>query len=533
MSPSAHWCHHWIPSNEKPHRFVLSVLPRAIELVALTNQVNRINTSGFQLFGLRVRASAPNCSSLARCTQCGLLGHSGQSCTQYRGVACRVVMREPASYRFMTDLKKATNAPRAYLGQDLSERSPHRLITLLFDDLISDSTAAQLMEIGSRGLTDSVLPIRDLVADVRMVNVRDRLQECKRCGSMVRPHQCQLHEPGRPIAARRPNASSPLQRAVAQSERAAAVAASSNVCKTWRWKKSCPRLDSNRRCNWQHPADHTVSKRQICYDFRDTGHCARGGGCTFSDSHVPVQAPPAVDAPAPSPAASAAASHQLAPAAAAAAAAAAPAPALASEAPAEAPFTQVPPRRRGRQPGASPASAAAASSTHAAAAAPVSASHKKRKVATAELRTPVVTPERGAVEAKSVSAAASSPSDIRGWADECDLEEGELQAVAPPRSASPASGSIAMSSLSSLPSPVKSAAAAPTPKHVQRKPRVAKAAAATSSDSSSCASAQRSLSLRAPAFRPSSPTAAASSSLVMRCSSESDQASSNASNHQY
>jgi hypothetical protein len=522
---------HWIPSNEKPHRFVLSVLPRAIELVALTNLVNRINTSGFQLFGLRVRASAPNCSSLARCTQCGLLGHSGQSCTQYRGVACRVVMREPASYRFMIDLKKATNAPRAYLGQDLSERSPHRLITLLFDGLKSDSTAAQLMEIGSRGMTRFVLPFRDLVADVRMVNVRDRLQECKRCGSMVRPHQCQLHEPGRPFAARRPDASSPLQRAVTQSHcgRAAAVAVSSNVCKSWRLKKSCPRLDSNRRCNWQHPADHTVSERQICYDFRDTGLCARGGGCKFSHSHMPAQAPPALDAPAPSPPASVAASHQLAPAS--AAAAAAPAPALAPEAPAEAPFTQVPPRRRGRQPAASPSSAAAAS-TQAAAAAPVSASHKKRKVATAELRTPLVTPERSAGEAKSASAVASPPSDVRGWGDECGSEKGELQVAAPPRSASPARGSIAMSSLSSLPSPLKSAAAAATPKHTQRKQRVAKAAASTLSDSSSSASAARGLSRSPSPFRPPTLTAAASSSLSMCTASESDQASSNASNHQ-
>jgi hypothetical protein len=107
-----------------------------------------------------------------------------------------------------------------------------------------------------------------------------------------------------------------------------------HMCKSWRQKKACPRLDAGLPCDFDHPADYVVQPK-LCHQFTRTGHCNHGTTCRYEHSaaarsaHQAAEAPVDVIAP-PAPAASAppaapATPPLLAASAAAAAAAAAPA----------------------------------------------------------------------------------------------------------------------------------------------------------------------------------------------------------------
>jgi hypothetical protein len=173
----------------------------------------------------------------------------------------------------------------------------------------------------------SMLHIRPLLQEEpRVVRPADRKRECRECGSLARPHQCPFTDRAagtvarlrlQPAASRSvthhreadeslpspsaaprpppPARSSPALRLTPPS--LSASFSDSNMCKSWRRTKTCPRLDKGKPCGYTHPADLTLTTKQ-CNAFRDTGFCAQGELCRYP--HLM----PASSSPAPAPASS-------------------------------------------------------------------------------------------------------------------------------------------------------------------------------------------------------------------------------------
>jgi hypothetical protein len=109
----------WIPSQYDPVRvgtgyIVVSVLPRAIGLVDLTGTVQRLNEAKHKLWGGIVHVQAPNTPSLARCKECGKLGHQAGVCPRYAGVALRLLFKEPAPYAMLLSLCEQVGTQREF-----------------------------------------------------------------------------------------------------------------------------------------------------------------------------------------------------------------------------------------------------------------------------------------------------------------------------------------------------------------------------------------------------------------------------------
>jgi hypothetical protein len=158
--------------------------------------VARINSANLQFEGHTIRAQAPNVPSLARCSQCSALGHPSVACTEYRGVALRILWKQPANFATAMELKHLSGAARAYLGHDLNTREASRKLTLLFDHLADQPPDTHLRQIGAR-LGAHLFALQDQLVDTYIVNLSDRLAECIHCGSMDRAHPC-------PVGAFRP-----------------------------------------------------------------------------------------------------------------------------------------------------------------------------------------------------------------------------------------------------------------------------------------------------------------------------------------
>ena len=523
----------WIPASQHGNRFLLSVLARGGSVAQLTETVQRINAAGHKFEGQSIRAQAPNVPSLARCKQCSGLGHSSNACTEYRGVALRMLWLQPVNFATASQLKHLSGAQRVYLGHDLNTRAASRKLTLLFDHL--DDETPHMEQIGARFGTH-VLSIRHLLVDAYIVDLKDRLDECTHCGSMDRAHQCEggalrwPHVHPRQNARRQPQGE---RKAAAQPNHAGAAPERDSVCLSWSRNKTCPRQERQEHCRFQHPANFVVKSKQVCFYFRDTGHCARGSACKFVSSHVrptAVSAAAAAQAQPPSVAASAQAAASSAPApadsparrrssnrnatptrsqtaSAAASAASAQPRSDASEEEKEQAFTVVTHSRRKAstvtpQPAAAPVAAAAPSTKH------------KRKAAQADLSSPMLTPEQGAAASAKPASSPLPPSlptpSAHHWADLSD-SDGE----GPQLTARPANPPL--SSLSSLSSPRPASSGTPMnpPKRAHTQGRAPSDAASSSADASNV---QRTLSFGSPAASPpaASAAAAASSSPVRR-----------------
>ena len=176
----------WIPSQYDPARvgtgyIVVSVLPRAIGLADLTATVDRLNEAKYQLWGGTVHVQAPNTPSLARCKECGKLGHQSGACPRYAGVALRLLFKEPAPYAMLLALCEQTEARNeSFLGHDALVL-PHRKVTLLFDSMDTvEQHIKSLMEQYGRLMHEAP----------RIVDVQNRLKECHECGSLTKVHEC-------------------------------------------------------------------------------------------------------------------------------------------------------------------------------------------------------------------------------------------------------------------------------------------------------------------------------------------------------
>ncbi|MDR3734993.1 MAG: hypothetical protein P4L10_05570 [Acidobacteriaceae bacterium] len=529
-----------MPSTQHGNRLVLSVLARGASVAQLTETVQRINAAGLKFEGQPIRAQAPNVPSLARCKQCSALGHPTDACTEYRGIALRIQWHQPVNWALASDLKHLSGVQRVYLGHDLNTRAASRKLTLLFDDL--DEQTPHLEQIGARFGT-RLLEMRHLIVDAYIVGLKDRLIECKHCGSKDPAHQCEggafrrPHVHPRQDARRQPQGErgAAAQTNHAGSNAAAAVSERDPVCRSWRHKQSCPRRERNEHCRFQHPANLVAKPKQVCFDFRDSGYCARGSACKFVSSHEkPTAAPVAAAAqaqpasvavsaqaaalsappPAGSPArrrssnrnAAATGSQAASSASAASASAASVQPhSDAAEEEKEAPFTLVT-NNRSRKPSTT-VTPARASASAAVAAAP--SSKHKRKAAQADLTSPMLTPEQGAA-ASALAKPASSPllpslpaTPATQWWNLSESDGEEVQM--PARPANPP-----LSSLSSLSSPLP--IVADTPMHSAKKALTQSHAAAAAASSRTGSNVHRALSFASPAASPAAASAAAAAS---------------------
>ena len=287
----------WTPSQYDPTRvgtgyIAVSVLPRAIGLADLTATVERLNAAKHQLWGGTVHVHAPNTPSLARCKECGKLGHQSSACPRYAGVALRLLFKQPAPFAMLLALCDQMSArSESFLGHDALVL-PHRKMTLLFDSKETvDLHIKSLMEQYGRLMHEAP----------RIVDVQNRLKECHECGSLTKIHECpfpQLRYGQQTVAAQqqkpKQQGGAPAAAATAAAASASAPAAANvagpvdNMCKSWRLKRECPRRRRGERCRFTHPDSHVIQEK-VCFAFQQNGVCARGEACKFPHRAAPQQ----------------------------------------------------------------------------------------------------------------------------------------------------------------------------------------------------------------------------------------------------
>ena len=387
--------------RDQSARINVYLLPRNILTIAA--DMARMHRQ-VELLGSKLVIDAPNNPALSRCRQCDKLGHRDTECPEYSGLGVRLLFKDKVPFATLLKLIDLSRARVGYLGSDVNDCTPSHRVTLLFD-LVSEQDQA-----GLDRMVDQVAPVVSayralLHCEPDLVRPKDRRNECPSCGSLTRAHACpfvvgQQHQTGRRLGLSSLGASSSA--ASAQRSGAQPARASDTMCKSWRLRKQCPRLEKHQHCAFEHPESH-AAQPQICFDFANTGHCHRGTTCSYEHTRrqhaQPLRRvqPPSVAAPAvallAAPAAASASASRPAPVSASAPpvrrdSASAPAAATvsaqpASSASAAAPAT--PGRKRGRSDREknSPEDAAAAVSTQRVGTAPAptasaSASKKKR-----------------------------------------------------------------------------------------------------------------------------------------------------------
>ena len=269
----------WYPSSHSgllSHKVTVCVLPRHISVEALTDTVHRIRSLKLKLCGGEVEVHAPNIPSLALCKECSQLGHGGQACPIYGGIAVRLLFKSTVSFPALQQLQADTGARSAYLGNSTSQMLPHRVVTLLFGAELSDpQRLVERMEPTMRKWRHA------LHEAPRQVDPKDRQRECRECGSLVKPHTCPFAPPslvGR-IQHKGAVQSAPPAGAQAQPQQGgAAPAAPGTAAATaaWRtpacsWCASCFRSQ-----RWQ--------RSRLCTGW--TWHCWGGGVQPLSERQV-------------------------------------------------------------------------------------------------------------------------------------------------------------------------------------------------------------------------------------------------------
>ncbi len=93
-----------------------------------------------------------------------------------------------------------------------------------------------------------------------------------------------------PVRARSERFTRPLSGASEQSSECSSQRSSirarpprDTMCKSWRLRKSCPRLDKGLQCDFDHPADFSVQPK-TCHQFTNMGHCTQGSTCRYEHS---------------------------------------------------------------------------------------------------------------------------------------------------------------------------------------------------------------------------------------------------------
>ena len=296
-------CDYWVkkdPHNNKQGgvsiKFTINVLLRNAK--QLSDYVEQLHNKVI-LFGQKLRSSAPNTPALHRCNQCEKLGHVGEGCPLYSGIAIRLLFKQPMPWSFViTNIKPECHATTCFLGSNIDDHAPSRRCTLLYahkkDAVAQEDDIIDL-------LTPLLQKLSSVIDDVYSMPITNRTRECKECGSMDRDHSCKFRVENKlhaayakqqatyatqaAAAAGMSRTTKPTQGNASSSASSSASTFSSNdrMCKSWREHKVCPRKDKGETCVYEHPESHKAEKpQQVCYSWNTSKYCHRGKACRFA-----------------------------------------------------------------------------------------------------------------------------------------------------------------------------------------------------------------------------------------------------------
>ena len=282
-----------------PGTFSFFVLPRVVEVSGLVNELHL----KLKLWDAPLKVQAPNTAALVRCGQCGKLGHAALSCPSYSGVGLRILFKNPVPLGTLQQLQSyLTGCTLAYLGSSQEEVIPSRRATFIFPVAESDESALA-------AVLNTTLPIiqqhHHLLHSVHLVKPKDRLRECKQCGSVIKPHVCPFgaDSDGTARFAKAASAAAPRPRGSAVSPPSVAAASVTPVssssrttgsipvrhgtgdmpiCHSWRLKKVCVHEQNGQVCRFLHPKDCARMPAGTCFEMADRGKCSKGDQCPFN-----------------------------------------------------------------------------------------------------------------------------------------------------------------------------------------------------------------------------------------------------------
>ena len=291
-------------SSEHP-QLSFWVLPREADqnaLVALINRVHQKHT----LFGGAVHAQGPNNKQTARCMECRELGHKGDICPKFSGIAVRLRFKDPLGpHDFRVLLRGVSGCRSAMLGNTHSEDNwaPSHKATLFFNEPTSDEAIAAFTAMLPELTATWSGRLVDPPALVDMSQAQRKL-ECPTCGDRNKAHTCLSKSASlsRPNAAQQqhPAAGKPLPAgasAASSASASASVGASAKgatapkasaapkpkslvdgICGEWMRTLHCNR-GPGKGCRLQHPQDWVILPNTICHQFAKQGSCQWGKEC--------------------------------------------------------------------------------------------------------------------------------------------------------------------------------------------------------------------------------------------------------------
>ena len=195
------------------------------------------------------------------------------ACSMYEGRAIRLLIKTPVGIVWAKKLATEAMARTAYLGSDIHEMLPSRRVTLLFN-LEDEHQIASRLEPFITALRDKGL----LMKAPHTVSVKSRSSECRECGSVLKPHSCPFISTTDFRVGGSSTGSARITGLSATAAVAAAMQQSGSMCRSWKTKKSCPRLEKNQPCKFDHPEAHIPPG---CFDFARNGACGRGDACPY------------------------------------------------------------------------------------------------------------------------------------------------------------------------------------------------------------------------------------------------------------
>ena len=281
-------------SSRVRKQITICFLPRNIQLTDLSSMIDRLHLK-YDLWGGKLRFHAPNTPSLNRCTQCDQLGHSSDKCELYKGLAIRLVMKDPISYHAMKQMINLVECRIGYLGSGVGDAKPSRRVTLLFN-IEDDETIPKLDQVNS--IYQRFIPIfqqYQLHSPPTTVDtsLRSRTRECKECGSTEKEHQCPFNTNnimfGSTTTATAATSASAPTSSPSTANNTGSGTSGSMMCHGWRRHKRCSRHE-RQQCKYDHPDDYMPSN-DICFSYRDRGHCPRGSLCRYSHQEQALPQP--------------------------------------------------------------------------------------------------------------------------------------------------------------------------------------------------------------------------------------------------
>ncbi|MDR3547377.1 MAG: hypothetical protein P4M11_03735, partial [Candidatus Pacebacteria bacterium] len=292
--------HRGLPSTE----IKFNVLPMKMDLASVRSVIENAHMK-CELLESKLRVHAPNTPSLFRCNQCNQLGHRGDNCVKYEGIAIRFLMKEKVSLHAANTLAaRLGDGARALLGSDFDEKRPSHRVTILFAFPPSiDNESEKIDHVAKR--IQAVLPdyIDSLHQPPSFMQIRDRKRECRECGHLDSAHECPfISRPGfssqnrvAQLGQGRQSSMQPRPVGINPTINSAAAPVD-KMCKSWRLKKSCPRMESGRPCQYDHPSEHVATIQ--CFAWSNTGSCPSGAQCKYAAGHINNASSIAAPAPA-------------------------------------------------------------------------------------------------------------------------------------------------------------------------------------------------------------------------------------------